>query len=242
MASPKVDPNSPSFYVYQLRIEDQIQPFYVGKGHLDRAYEHFLPSSLNKKSHKNNTIKKAYKEGKKILVDFIESDIYEWEALGLEITCISLYGRIDKGTGILTNNTDGGEGAVGVIRTKEQREHLSQYMKTHPISEEQKRIMTEKRLVKVKCLYCNVDVNKASYARYHKDGSCLIRERREKQAESKRYKDEDRKSLDKVTCEHCNKQVSKAMYSRWHGTKCKQYKDPTLDKPEYYLFRMFEAA
>lgn len=50
-------------YVYQLRLENSESPFYIGKGRGRRILEHFRHSSLKKRSHKNNVINKAIREG-----------------------------------------------------------------------------------------------------------------------------------------------------------------------------------
>lgn len=51
------------FYVYQLRLANSESPFYIGKGRGRRILEHFRPSVLKKRSHKNNVINKAIHEG-----------------------------------------------------------------------------------------------------------------------------------------------------------------------------------
>lgn len=109
-----------NFYVYQLRVEEQQEPFYVGKGVGDRAFQHFnQPSSLNDSNkHKVNTIKKALSEGKRILVDFLFEGLSEEEAFRREVWSIKMWGRKSNGEGPLTNLTDGGEGASGMAGLK----------------------------------------------------------------------------------------------------------------------------
>lgn len=103
------------FYVYQLRIEDEPLPFYVGKGKGMRAYIHtkdwFLDIDLNK--HKSRKINKAKRLEKQILVEFIKTDICEDDAFMWEVFWIAEYGRSDLGFGPLTNMTDGGDGTTG---------------------------------------------------------------------------------------------------------------------------------
>lgn len=124
------------FYVYQLRVEDVDLPFYLGKGVGDRAKSHTYNCSLKSDSnrHKSNTIKKAYRENKIVLVEILESDQTEIDAFTYEKFYIALYGRRDLGTGCLTNLTDGGEGMSGYKPTVEQREAISKRNRGRKVS------------------------------------------------------------------------------------------------------------
>lgn len=102
------------FFVYELFVEGENLPFYVGKGKGDRPNDHTHPSMLTHKSHKTNKIKKAIREGKKIIHRLAFSNLTEGEAYTHEIELINLYGREDIGTGFLLNQTDGGEGGRGI--------------------------------------------------------------------------------------------------------------------------------
>jgi predicted DNA-binding protein YlxM (UPF0122 family) len=87
------------------------QPFYVGKGKNKREKSHLYPSNLEKKSYKNNIIKKILKETREEPIHFrIYENLTNEEAIKIEAELISFFGRIDTKTGILTNLTDGGEG------------------------------------------------------------------------------------------------------------------------------------
>lgn len=114
------------FYVYRLRLETSDAPFYIGKGTGSRIRVHFYPSSLKARSHKNNIIRKALADGVKVLKEIVQGNLTEQEAFALEVELIASYGRLDRGTGILANHTDGGEGSVGVKhnRSDEYRENV----------------------------------------------------------------------------------------------------------------------
>ena len=99
------------YYVYSYLRED-CSPYYIGKGSGKRAYT------------------KGPKEVKpprdKSRVKIIKADLTEEEAFLLEKLYILMFGRVDLGTGILRNKSDGGDGSSGAIRSKETREKLRQ--------------------------------------------------------------------------------------------------------------------
>ena len=86
--------------------------------------DHFKPSNLTGRSHKNNVIKKAISEGVKVLAEILHENLTEEHALEKEVELIAFYGRRVNG-GCLTNATDGGEGSSGYVATPETRRKLS---------------------------------------------------------------------------------------------------------------------
>jgi hypothetical protein len=93
------------FYVYQyLREKDSPNgkagtPYYIGKGCGKRAWgKHtvLIPSDPTN-------------------IKIIAEHLSEADAFAMEIAFIAKYGRLDKGTGILRNRTDGGDGTSGVV-------------------------------------------------------------------------------------------------------------------------------
>ena len=108
-------------YLYRHIRLDTDQPFYIGigtmankefrtiKSNYSRAY-----SDYKRNKHWSNIVNKTPYE----IEILIESDDYEF-IKEKEIEFISLYGRIDLRTGILVNMTDGGDGAIGCICSKE---------------------------------------------------------------------------------------------------------------------------
>jgi len=93
------------FYVY-MYLRKNGTPYYVGKGKGDRAF-------------RTNRRIRPPKDKSKIV--FHTKDLSEDKAFALEVKLIAKYGRIDNGTGILRNLTDGGEGSSGLIMSDEFR-------------------------------------------------------------------------------------------------------------------------
>lgn len=105
------------YYVYAyLRTKDSDTalsgtPYYIGYGKNRRAFD---------KHHKIPVPKDKSK------IVFLYENLSQQEAKELEIQTISKYGRKDKGTGILLNLTDGGEGVSGMIHSDNTKELMSQ--------------------------------------------------------------------------------------------------------------------
>lgn len=122
------------YYVYELRIQGDEFPFYIGKGKNERLYEHFDNYEINTNplgnKHKVHKIRKALNDGLEVTATPLEENLTECEAHEREKFYIALYGRRDKGTGCLTNMTDGGEGMSGFVPSEEQRKRQSELLLT----------------------------------------------------------------------------------------------------------------
>lgn len=94
------------YYVYQYLRED-MTPYYIGKGSNNRINE-------------AHNVALPIKERRVI----IANNLSEQEAFDLEIKLIAKYGRKDLGTGILRNQTDGGDGASGHKHSEEALEKM----------------------------------------------------------------------------------------------------------------------
>ena len=122
--------NPNRFYVYAyLRAENSTNgaaysPYYVGKGCGHRAFsgQRVIPRPKNK-----------------TLIVFIQEGLTELDAFSLEVYCIKLYGRINNGTGILRNMTDGGDGVSGYVFSEEMKRNFSINRKGRKMSEEAKK-------------------------------------------------------------------------------------------------------
>ena len=125
----------PGFYVYAyLRSKDSAhgkagEPYYIGKGKEGRAWEKG-----------RNEVKPPVDKN---LVVIMESGLLEIGSFSLERFYIRWYGRIDNGTGILRNKTDGGEGATGIVVSDETRTAISKANKGKKETTENKRTYDE---------------------------------------------------------------------------------------------------
>jgi hypothetical protein len=122
------------YYVYAyLRsknssIGKQGEPYYIGKGKNERAYE---------KSHSVNP------PADKVNIKFLAENMNEADALQAEMLLICKYGRVDLQTGCLRNHTDGGKGVKNSLVTKERRNQISAALKGRVLTQETKNKISE---------------------------------------------------------------------------------------------------
>lgn len=101
-----------TYYVYAyLRASNNV-PYYIGKGTGKRAWA------------KNHGSVSVPKDKTKIVI--LHENLLEQEAHNLEISLIAEYGRKDLNTGVLLNQTDGGDGASGRVLSDESIKKISE--------------------------------------------------------------------------------------------------------------------
>lgn len=106
--------SEPIYYVYLYLRPDNREPFYIGKGCGDRAYDHLIDAYRMKRLHrKHSIIKSIHNKGLDPIIIFPYKNLTEEKAFSVEQSLIAHYGRLDTGTGILANMSDGGEGNRG---------------------------------------------------------------------------------------------------------------------------------
>lgn len=186
--------NTPAgYYVYAYLRKKDLTPYYIGKGHLARAWnkEHNVkvPNDINR-------------------IVIIESGLSDIGAFAIERRLIRWYGRKDLGLGILRNLSDGGEGATGPKSSK-WKESASKnrtgsgnsfYGKTHN-PELIKKWKSDPRRVKIG------EAN-GFYGKQHSD-------------EQRQKKREEKLAASKKMCYYCGKLVDPMNYGRWHDNNCK---------------------
>jgi len=123
-------------YLYRHIRLDKNEPFYIGIGNSKnnrRAYD-----NDNRNKYWLNIVNMTDYE-----VEILFDDISYDEAKLKEIEFISLYGRKDMGTGCLVNMTDGGDGCLNKIITKETAEKIGNSNRGKKRSEELKKQWSE---------------------------------------------------------------------------------------------------
>lgn len=174
-------------YVYAYLREDGT-PYYIGKGKGARAFT----------GPHNVTI--PSKERIKIL----HENITDEEACNFEIQLIEHYGRKDLGTGILRNQTSGGEGAVPgpLVRQK-----LSNAKKGKRPNNYGKKYKSGPSIAK-------------SLSKQGKNHPQFGKERTEEERAKISKGIKEGWSRPTLTCPHCGKQGKVGM-TRWHFNNCK---------------------
>ena len=118
--------NDHRFYVYCYAEPGADHPFYIGRGRGRRAFEHLSPSRLSGKSLFAEKLRSLLEGGVQPRLEFLFVALTNKEANLLERKLILKWGRLDLGTGPLTNRTDGGGGQEGRVASEETRRRYSE--------------------------------------------------------------------------------------------------------------------
>jgi hypothetical protein len=118
-----------TYFVYELWNPIKNQPFYVGFGkRADRPKDHISEAlkvgseyKAGANPHKIYTIRSIHMQGLEVDIKIVYEVPDKKSAIDKEVLLISKYGRKNIGNGILTNMTDGGEGAGSRIISDAER-------------------------------------------------------------------------------------------------------------------------
>ena len=111
------------YYTYAYLREDGT-PYYIGKGSGNRAYI--------------KRGRRCPRPKDKSRIIFLKRGLTEEQAIKHEVYMIAVFGRKDKGTGILRNLTDGGEGIAGAKRGEDFCKRMSEVHSGKTISKAHK--------------------------------------------------------------------------------------------------------
>lgn len=104
-------------YLYRHIRLDKNVPFYIGIGNDNNGK--YVRAFHGAKSRRCSRIWKRIVAKTPYEVEIVLDNLSWDEACQKEIEFIKIYGRIDKNTGTLANQTDGGEGVLGLIQSDE---------------------------------------------------------------------------------------------------------------------------
>lgn len=127
-----LNPNIEGEFIYGEYVFDY-EPFYIGKGFGDRLFHHLKCKGRN--HNKNIIIKDLLRENKTPIILKIKENLSNEDSLILEKEMIKLIGRLDIGTGTLTNLTEGGEGHIGYIQSEETKRKRVESLKKSTLLE-----------------------------------------------------------------------------------------------------------
>lgn len=119
-----LDSSKPGNYNYGS-YSFEYEPFYVGKGRLDRIKN----TIYDKSKFKKNKIESLINKGIEIISKKVLTNLTNENSINKEIELISLIGRRDNKKGTLVNTTDGGDGRLSSKPTKETIEKISKNRK-----------------------------------------------------------------------------------------------------------------
>lgn len=217
-------------YVYTLIDPRNHLPFYVGKGSGERCNAHVVEAKyyVKRKSLKLNKIRKLMRLGMEPIVIKVEENVSDKQALDLE--CLLIAEMRDLGF-VLTNMTDGGDGAEGYKHTEEHKQMMREKFKGRIFTEEHRQAMCKPKseqgrkniaLARLQVDYRPTDEHKRKTSEALKGRPSPMKGRiQTDEAKSKMSAWRKGRPKPKVECPHCNKQVAVNTAKRWHFDNCK---------------------
>ena len=182
------------YYTYAYLREDRT-PYYIGKGKGKRIY---------------STHKRIKPPKDKSRIIFLKKNLTEQEAFKHEIYMIAVFGRIDLGTGILHNRTDGGDGVSGAIVSEETKRKQSEARKGKKLSDETKRKVSEANKGKTISEETRRKISEALKGENnHNYGKTISEETRRKMGEASKGKTHSEETRRKISEVQKGKIVSK---------------------------------
>ena len=154
------------------------------------------------------------KDNSKIII--LESNLTEADAFDLEKKLIQQYGRKDQGTGILLNQTNGGDGASGRIAKRGEESPL--YGRKRP---EFSKMLTGKKRPE-HSLLMKGKMSGENNPRYGKPGTFAGKTHSDEAlAKMRKPTGLHTKARELLTCPHCQKTADSSNAKRWHFNNCK---------------------
>lgn len=191
------------FYIYAfLRKRDSLiatagTPYYIGKGSGKRAW------TKNKKEYRRSPPESQY-------ISILYETLTEGQAFDIEKKLIAEYGRVDLGTGILRNMSDGGEGPSGTVRSDEFKKKMSTIVTG--------RIRTVEHR---KALSNSLKGKKQSIEAKLKNSIAHIGKIRSIEHQAKLTASLTGRPQKIIICPHCNKKGGISVMHRHHLNNCK---------------------
>lgn len=217
------------YYVYELIDPRNNQVFYVGKGKDNRMFDHVIEYKKSKQANqftnyrKLNIIESILNDGLDVKYNKVYKNLDEKDAWQKEIELITVYGRIDIGTGILTNMTNGGGNTMSEVSRKKLSNSLKEYYKNNPITEEQKKKISDRMKLWV---INNPDKQKKFTDAGSKANIGRIQSEEERQMRSKKLTGRKLSEIDKL---HKSAAAKGRKFTEEHKQKLKEakLKNPT---------------